>query len=356
MCPVQRAGGRRIRLHGAQGRSMRTTRSSGPRGAYRRGSDGPNTATIGVPTAAARCIGPVSPVIIRSQRSSTAATASRSDEVRHIDHGGRRKVALHAVHDAAVSRPAGENNCGASVLDQFSCNGSEPLRVPLLDFTAAGGMHRDDWPGPAGKKPLGIPSSPRRESGGWRSTPAGPRRAPRAPGAARCQRCVRRVGNRAPGRAARHRRRCDSQPSSGRLTARACRCCARPVRNSGQDRSAVCATLNAVRASDAAPAALVCRASQGASTSRTLLMPGMLLATSAFQLPTTRSISALGAAARASAIAGRVMSRSPIRSSRSNRTRAGFDGRRRFRNGPAIAATAPSTASPAETSARSRRS
>ena len=55
--PVHRAGGSRIRLHGAHGRSTRITRSFGPRGAYRRGSDGPNTATIGVPTAAATCIG-----------------------------------------------------------------------------------------------------------------------------------------------------------------------------------------------------------------------------------------------------------------------------------------------------------
>ena len=49
-----------------------------PRGAYRAGSDGPNTATTGVPTAAARCIGPVSPVMKRSSRARTAPSVSRS--------------------------------------------------------------------------------------------------------------------------------------------------------------------------------------------------------------------------------------------------------------------------------------
>src|SRR5215218_8076706 len=47
--PTHRSGGRRMRLHGAHGKSTRTSRSCGPRGPYRAGSDGPKTATTGVP-------------------------------------------------------------------------------------------------------------------------------------------------------------------------------------------------------------------------------------------------------------------------------------------------------------------
>ena len=78
MWPTHRSGGRRIRLHGLHGRSTRTTRSCGPRSAYLAGSEGPNIATTGVPTAPARCIGPVSPVTNTSRRSRIAARVGRS--------------------------------------------------------------------------------------------------------------------------------------------------------------------------------------------------------------------------------------------------------------------------------------
>ena len=58
--------------------SMRTILDRGDSGAYRVGSDGPKIASTGVPTAAARCIGPVSPVMNSDSRSSTAASTTRS--------------------------------------------------------------------------------------------------------------------------------------------------------------------------------------------------------------------------------------------------------------------------------------
>ena len=61
--PRQRAGGCRIRLQGLHEMSMRTILDRADNGAYRVGRDGPKIASTGVSTAAARCIGPVSPVM-----------------------------------------------------------------------------------------------------------------------------------------------------------------------------------------------------------------------------------------------------------------------------------------------------
>ena len=58
--------------------SMRTILDRGESGAYRVGSDGPKIASTGVPIAAARCMGPVSPVMNSVSRSSTAASTTRS--------------------------------------------------------------------------------------------------------------------------------------------------------------------------------------------------------------------------------------------------------------------------------------
>src|SRR5262249_40325194 len=76
--PTQRSGGRRTPLHGLQGGSTRTMRCSATSGAYRQGIDGPKTATTGVPTAAARCIGPVSPVSSSWHCFNTPARITRS--------------------------------------------------------------------------------------------------------------------------------------------------------------------------------------------------------------------------------------------------------------------------------------
>lgn len=96
------------------------------------------------------------------------------------------------------------------------------------------------------------------------------------------------------------------------------------------------------------------RASHCASSVRTLSTAVIARASSAFQLPTTRSILAAGASARTAAMPGSAISRSPIRSRRSNRMRVGLLGFVRRRNGLATAADAESSRSPAATSARSR--
>ena len=140
-------GGRRMRLHGLHGRSTRTTRSCGPRGAYRAGSDGPKIATTGVPTAPARCIGPVSPVTNRSRRSRTAASVGRSTSPDNVDD-----PAVAAARDrtvatsAAILRRCRSARSSRRRRDQPSRDFGEALRLPLLDRASAADVHADERP------------------------------------------------------------------------------------------------------------------------------------------------------------------------------------------------------------------
>ncbi len=143
MWPTQRSGGRRMRLHGLHGRSTRTMRCSATSGAYRHGIDGPNTATTGVPTAAARCIGPVSPV----SRSRHCAQDARQD---HEIHGALRVAAsgtplLEARVDARRrsrdrQAPPVSTTAASDLAREPAGRLGKAFDGPLLDRAAARGM------------------------------------------------------------------------------------------------------------------------------------------------------------------------------------------------------------------------
>ena len=67
----------------ARRRSARPRRSRGSHGPLRAGSVGPNSATTGVPTAAAMCVGPVSPDTIRRALRERATQIAQARRRRH---------------------------------------------------------------------------------------------------------------------------------------------------------------------------------------------------------------------------------------------------------------------------------
>ncbi len=104
--PRQRAGGCRIRLQGLHEISIRTILERADSGAYRVGRDGPKTASTGVSTAAARCIGPVSPVMNKRQpleygRQQHEIDVGRQLQDRHI----AGPCCAHGIDDRLVARP-----------------------------------------------------------------------------------------------------------------------------------------------------------------------------------------------------------------------------------------------------------
>ena len=142
-------GGCRIRLQGLQWMSMRTILERADNGAYRVGSDGPKIASTGVSTAAARCIGPVSPVMNSGSRSSTAASNDEIDVGRQF----RERDIPAAMRRARRRRPA--------------CRCVDPMsttEAPRARASAA----------PTSAKRTGSHSLMRRPAAGWMPTRGAP--------------------------------------------------------------------------------------------------------------------------------------------------------------------------------------
>ena len=123
---------------------MRTILERGDSGAYRVGSDGPKIASTGVPTAAARCIGPVSPVMNNDSRSSTAASTTRSisggsSSERHI--GGPRGA--HGVEHGLVGGRADEHDRCTTRARDLGADLREPDGIPFLDAPAGRRLDAD---------------------------------------------------------------------------------------------------------------------------------------------------------------------------------------------------------------------
>ena len=140
--PRQRAGGCRIRLQGLHEMSMRTILDRADNGAYRVGRDGPKTASTGVSTAAARCIGPVSPVMNRASRSSTAASNTRSTSAGSSMRGTSLGHAARTASTTALScRRSDEHNRDIARARKRGAHFREAKRVPFLDAAAGGGLN-----------------------------------------------------------------------------------------------------------------------------------------------------------------------------------------------------------------------
>ena len=348
---------RRMRLHGLHGRSMRTTVSRVPRGAYRRGSEGPNTATIGVPTALARCIGPVSPVTNRSSCAITAATVSRltSPERSSTRFGGsaaRTRSTCARSAEPPVSTMAAERS-----RDELFGDLAESLLGPLFDRPPAADVDPDlqrSRRAARGAVPLPRGSPPERGA----STPPAPSGA-RPTAACTSLRALSTVcgggvvvERHVEERAAASAREPDRAPRAGRRDREV-----RPDVGLEVDREIVVARSPARRRGAQGRAGRVPSLPAPASrrpASRHDRCRGSPPAMSRFQLPTARSIDAPGASARSSASACPVISRSPMRSSRKQRIRRGGAGSRRRKTRRSAAGA--SSASAAATSARSRRS
>ena len=220
MWPTQRAGGRRMRLHGLHGRSTRTTRSQRPARRVARGSDGPNTATTGVPTACARCIGPVSPVTNRSSRSSTAARRVRIGVARRDRARDRPAAPTGPIDLRAIRRRAGQHDRRRAIARSSRAATSRESRFgPLLDRASAADVHADRRARRAGgQQPRRLLAIAPRESGACSIAPG--RRATAERGADQPPRVVGRVRSagrsRARGRAAGRRRRSRSRRCAAR--------------------------------------------------------------------------------------------------------------------------------------------
>jgi hypothetical protein len=130
--------GQWLRRHGLQGSAAPSTRASAaPACRTSSGSEDPHRLTVGVPTAPARCIGPVSFVTTRSQRERTAARSTRS--VRPP-----RSTAPSAAAATSLVSPRGHPD---AVGQQRPGGGSEALRGPAPGGRVGAGEEPDQRAG-----------------------------------------------------------------------------------------------------------------------------------------------------------------------------------------------------------------
>ena len=156
----------------AAGRARAPPRPPGEKGPLRAGSVGPKSATTGVPTAQARCSGPVS--------AATTSRARRASSTYSSSVVGKQRMAAPA--DAATTRSARPSSPGPKVTSDWSprprsSRASSPKRSAgqsLLRPAAAGVQEHEARrrAGPAGRRRRAPPLPPR--------TAAGTRAAPRA--------------------------------------------------------------------------------------------------------------------------------------------------------------------------------
>ena len=120
-------------------------RSSGDHGPLRCGTVGPKMPTIGVPTAAAMCIGPVSPDTISARR---AASATRSAIVGRRREHARRRPTPSTTASASASSPGPHSTTDSSpcTLAQKRRELAEALGRPALVRPRRAGIEQRERP------------------------------------------------------------------------------------------------------------------------------------------------------------------------------------------------------------------
>ncbi len=145
--PWQRAGGCLMRLQGLHGRSTRTMLALTESGPHRSGEEGPNSATIGVPTAAARCIGPVSGVMNNGQAREHGGQREQIGVTDGVDHDRiARQGPAHVFGGGPIGRRSRQHDHRATLAHGPRADVGQPRRRPLLHRAPGADVQADQGP------------------------------------------------------------------------------------------------------------------------------------------------------------------------------------------------------------------